>query len=197
MSEKSLFTDKVAEKIWAQYFRRLDRWLRALDETQKQELILEIKGHLLESLQSEPSESESERLLNAIERLGEPETYVKPMLAERLLTKASKSLKPKDVLRGLYYHFVGGVKKIFAGIIFVFGYALAVSLALIGLLKVFFPGRVGLFLFEKGTLLFGLSVKPEGARTEVLGYWIIPICLGSAFLLYIGLTKLLKVLKKK
>ncbi len=197
MTESAVFADKVAAKIWAQYFRRLERLIRALDETQRRELEIEIKGHLMESFQSQTSGSEAERLLNAIERLGEPESYIKPMLAERLLSSASKSLRPIYVLKGLYYHFVGGVRKVFAGGLFVLGYILIFILAASGVLKIFFPRHVGLFLYEKGGFLFGMTLNPERVRTEVLGYWIIPICLGLAFVLYIGLTKLLKVLKKK
>jgi uncharacterized membrane protein len=196
MIQDHLFSDNVATKLWAQYFRRLEQSLRALDEDQRRELILEIEGHLLESYRSEATGSEAERLLSAIDRLGEPETYVKPMLAERLLAKASRSLRPTDVLKGLYYHFVGGVKKVFAGILFVVGYLVTFCLALIAALKIVFPGHVGFFIFEKGDILVGMDVKPEGVRTELLGYWIIPICLGLSLLLYVGLTKFLKILKK-
>jgi len=197
MTENTIFSDKVTAKIWAQYFHRLDRLIRVLDETQRRELELEIKGHLLESFQSETSGGEAERLLNAIERLGEPESYIKPMLADRLLSSASKSLRPTDVLKGLYYHFVGGVRKVFAGVLFALGYVLVFILGMIGILKIFFPGHVGMFFNENGGFLLGMDLKPEHVRTEVLGYWIIPICLGLAFVLYIGLTKLLKVLKRK
>jgi hypothetical protein len=195
MTVNVIFSDKVTAKIWAQYFRRVAGLVRALNETQKRELELEIKGHLLESFQSETSGGEAERLLNAIERLGEPESYIKPMLAERLLYSASKSLRPTYILKGLYYHFVGGVRKVFAGGLFAIGYILVFILASIGILKVFFPGHVGMFLYEHGGFHLGMDLKPEGVRTEVLGYWIIPICFVSAFILYIGLTKLLKVLK--
>lgn len=197
MTENTIFNDKVAGKIWAQYFRRLEALVLALDETQRRELELEIKGHLLESYQSETAGGEAERLLNAIERLGEPESYIKPMLAERLLSSASRSLRPKYVLKGLYYHFVGGARKVLAGVVFAVGYLLVFVLALIGVLKIFFPRHVGLFLYEQGGALLGMDVKPEHVRTEVLGYWIIPICLGLAFALYVGLTKFLKVLRKK
>lgn len=190
------FSDKVAERIWTQYFRRLDRLIRPLDEIHRRELTLEIKSHLLESLQSEMMGSEAERLLNALDRLGEPESFIGPMRADRLLTKASKSMKPKDVLKGLYYHLAGGTRKLFLGILFVLGYILAVSFVLMAALKLILPGHVGLLLFNDGDVTFGLALDVANLKSDVFGYWIIPICLALAVGLYFGLTKLLKALKR-
>jgi hypothetical protein len=197
MNGERFFDDKVAERIWAQYFRRMDQMLRPLDEEQKADVTLEIKGHLLESFRSETSGSEAERLLNAIDRLGDSELFIGPMRADRLLAKASKSFKPRDVLKGLVYHFVGGTRKLALGIVFVLGYILVVCLWLISVLKIFFPRHVGLMLFEDGPLVFGYAANLAGLKSEVLGYWIIPICAGAAIGLYFGLTRLLKTLKRR
>jgi uncharacterized membrane protein len=197
MNDEHYFQDPIAEKIWRQYFNRLDRLLRPLDETQKRELTLEIKGHLLESFAADQTGAEAERLLNAIERLGEPEEFIRPMLADKLLTKASRTLSPGAVLKGLYYHLVSGARRVFFGILFVLGYLLAVCFALMAVLKVFFPKHVGILLFEKGDLVVGFAYDLKNLRTEVLGYWIIPIGLGLALILYLGLTKLLRKLKRK
>jgi len=196
MTDKAMCADPVAGRIWAQYFRRMNRLLRPLDEAQARELTLEVQGHLWESFRSGNAGSEAERLLDAIDRLGEPESFVGPMRADRLLEKASKSFRPKDVGKGLYYHLVGGTKKVVLGSVYVIGYLLAICLALIVPLKIFFPEHVGLFLFSNGDFVFGYALNLTGLRTEVLGYGIIPLCGLAAVGLYLGLTRLLKTLKR-
>jgi hypothetical protein len=196
MTGEHFFSDRVTEKIWAQYFRRLDRLIRPLDEVQRRELTLEIKGHILESFHSDTAGSEAERLLNAFDRLGEPESFIGPMRADRLLTKASKSMKPGDVLKGLYYHLTGGSRKLFLGILFVLGYILDVGLVLMAVLKPIIPNHVGLLLFNDGDFVFGFGWDTSNLKADVFGYFIIPICLILAAGLYFGLTKLLKALRK-
>lgn len=196
MTGEPSFADPVAARIWAQYFRRMNRLLRPLDEAQARELTLEIQGHLWESFRSEAAGSEAERLLNAIDRLGEPESFIGPMRSDRLLEKASKSFRPKDVLKGLYWHLVGGTKKAVLGVVYVLGYILAVIFGLIAVLKIVSPRHVGLFLFNDGDFMFGYALDLTGLRTEVLGYAIIPICGFAAIGLYFGLTRLLKTLKR-
>ena len=196
MNGEQFFTDKVAEKIWAQYFRRLDRQIRPLDEVQRRELTIEIKSHLLESFRGETTGSEAERLLNALDRLGEPESFIGPMRSDRLLTKAAKSMKPKDVLKGLYYHLAGGTRKLFLGLLFVLGYILDIGLVLMAVAKVIIPSHVGLLLFNDGHGVFGMALDVTGLKSDVFGYGIIPICLALAFGLYFGLTKLLKALRR-
>jgi uncharacterized membrane protein len=196
MNGEHFFSDRVAEKIWAQYFRRLDRLIRPLDEVQRRELTLEIKSHLLESFRGETAGSEAERLLNALERLGEPESFIGPMRSDRLLAKASKSMKPKDVLKSLYYHLAGGTRKMFLGILFVLGYILDVGLVLMAVLKPIIPNHVGLLLFNDGDVIFGFGRDTSNIKTDVFGYALIPICLVLAAGLYFGLTKLLKALRR-
>jgi hypothetical protein len=196
MNGEQFFSDRVAEKIWSQYFRRLDRLIRPLDEVQRRELTLEIKSHLLESYRGETAGSEAERLLNALDRLGEPESFIGPMRADRLLTKASKSLKPRDVLKGLYYHLAGGSRKLFLGILFVLGYILDAGLVLMAVLKPIIPSHVGLLLFNDGDVILGFAGDASNLKKDVFGYALIPICLISAVGLYFGLTKLLKALRR-
>ncbi len=196
MNGEHFFSDRIAEKIWAQYFRRLDRLIRPLDEVQRRELTLEIKSHLLESFRGETAGSEAERLLNALERLGEPESFIGPMRADRLLTKASKSMKPRDVLKGLYYHLADRTRKLFLGILFVLGYILDVGLVLMAVLKPIIPRHVGLLTFNNGDVIVGFGWDTSNLKTDVFGYAIIPICLILAVGLYFGLTKLLKALRR-
>ena len=191
------FRDKAAIKIWNNYFDRLERMIKALDSTQKEELKLEIQDHLMESYQGEQGDSEAERLLNALEKIGEPEEYLKPMLADKHLEKASQSMNPLSIIKGLYFCLFGGMKRFFVACFFFVGYILAIASALVAILKPFIPNYVGFFIEPKGAIpfYFGL-IRPSAEAKDVLGFWVIPIGIALFAFLYHWLTKSLRRLKK-
>jgi hypothetical protein len=195
MNAQNLFSETVAEKIWNDYFRRVNRCSRALGTGEQKELMLEIQDHLLESFKQETGATEAERLLEAIENIGAPEKFIKPLVADKLLAKASKTFNPKAVLKGLFYYFSVSIRHFLLGILFTVGYITSIGMGLMALLKPFFPQHVGLILYENGDFVFGIDVDITGSVGEVLGYWIIPICAALSVFIYLGLTRLLKVLR--
>jgi hypothetical protein len=72
MNAEELFQDTITLKIWKQYKRRLVRVLNPLDKELKEETILEIQAHLLESFQLEKGETEADRLLNVLKKWESP-----------------------------------------------------------------------------------------------------------------------------
>lgn len=195
MKSEELFSDKVAAKIWNQYFRRVNRFSKTLDKDQQEELHLEIQDHLYESFKQETGESEAVRLLNAIDKIGDPEEYIKPMVTDRLLSSASRTLNPKTILKGLYYNLLGSIERFFVSLFFIIGYIIAITFGSMAILKLFFPKNVGWFIYNSGGHAFGVIGDPINIRTEILGYWIIPIGIVLSLLLYLLLTRSLRVLK--
>jgi len=196
MNVKKLFSDKLAQKIWDQYFRRV-RWCsKSINFKLQEELKLEIQDHLYESFNRETGESEAERLLNAIDKIGDPEEYIKPLVAERLLSDASQTFNPRIIAQGLYYHLWGSVKNFLSSLIFFFGYCVVLIIGLLTILKIILPNYVGIFLHNNGGYSFGFDANVVNAK-EVLGYWFIPIGFLLTIILYMGITRLLKVLKKE
>jgi len=191
------FQDKITIKIWDQFFKNLDRKMKALRPDQKKELKLEIQDHLLASFQMEKAKDEAERLLNAIDLLGDPEEFIRPLLADKLLTRAAKTLSPKAAFKGLYYHIFGGVKGLVLSFFFGIGYVIVFILAVMALLKPFFPKNVGVLIQEEGGLVVGILANSKNVKIDVFGYWIIPLGLILAVILYIALTKLLRLLRIK
>jgi uncharacterized membrane protein len=191
MKAEDYFKNPVTQKIWDQYNQRLLYLLRRINSEEKEEMLLEIKGHLLESFQQDPAESEEERLLNALDRMGEPEKFLRPLIADKYMNRASKTLSPKDVIKGLYFSLFTGIKKAVLSIFIGLGYILVCILALIAVLKPFFPNHVGVILFNNGSMTAGISLNSSGVKIDYLGYWVIPIAVGLAVLIYIGLTKYL------
>lgn len=197
MKTKEIFSKKVTVKIWDQYFRRVNRFSKTLDRDLQKELQLEIQDHLYESFKQETGESEAVRLLNAIDKIGDPEEYIKPMVADRLLSSASRTLNPKTILKGLYYYLFGSIKRFFVSLFFSIGYLIVITFGIIAILKPFFPNNVGIFLDKDGfPTNIGIIGDSSPLQTDVLGYWIIPIGIVVSLLLYLGLTKKLKILKR-
>lgn len=195
MKTEELFQDTITLKIWKQYMLRLATVLNPLDNELREETTLEIQAHLLESFQHEEGESEADRLLNVLKKMGEPEVYLKPMIADKLIVKGSRSMKPAIIFKGLYYSFSRGFKKVVQACLFGLGYLIVFWLGFMALLKPFFPKNVGLLLFEEGDASFGLILDSTGLKTDVFGYWIIPGGFVLAVLLYICLSKWLRFLK--
>lgn len=197
MKVENLFTDKIAIKIWDQYFQRVKRLGRPLATDQQRDLSLEIQDHLLESFHHESGEDEAEKLLNAIEKIGDPEVYINPMLADKLLSSGARSMNPKTIFKGLYFNLYGSFKQFLVSFFISFGYLVSFTLALMAILEIFFPNSVGLFISDKGTPAMGVIHDAEFTRTDILGYWSIPMNLGFAILIYLGLTRRLMSIRNK
>jgi len=196
MKAEELFKTGVTQKIWNQYAERLRYLLRKLETNEKDELLLEIQSHLLESFRQNPAESEEERLLDAIHRLGEPEIFLKPMIADTYMDRASRTLSPRDVFKGLYFTFLSGFKKSLISLTLGLGYAFVVVFLVLAILKPFFPDHIGLLLFNDGTMTAGMALDTTGVKVDYLGYWFIPIAIGLSSLIYIGLTRWLRMIRR-
>ena len=195
MNGEKILSDTVAIKIWHQYFRRVKRCAKPLKSNQQEELILEIQDHLLESFKQETGDKEAEKLLNAIDKLGDPEEYLRPMIADRLLSSASSTLNPKTVFKGLYYDLFGNIKSFLLSLAFSLGYLTAFVFAVLSILKIFFPDNIGFFVGQNGSILIGI-IGGESLKTDILGFWDIPLGLLVSLIIYLVLTRNLKVIKR-
>ncbi len=118
------------------------------------------------------------------------------MVADRLLSSASKTMNPKTIFRGLYYYVFGSIKRLLVSLVFLMGYLTVFTFGIMSVLKLFFPHHVGFFLSHDGFPIVGITGNPEDIKTDVFGYWIIPIGIAVALLLYLTLTRRLSILKK-
>jgi len=197
MKTNSLFQDKVTLRIWDHFFHQTERTLKPLAEAQKEELTLELQDHLYTSFQQEKEGGEAERLMAAIERLGDPEAFLKPLLADKLLAQAARSLNPKTVIKGLYFFIAGGIRNLLLALFYICGYAVALTFFFMAVLKPLIPDHAGILWFNDGSFVAGVSLNSSGVAHDPLGYLIIPIGLAISILAYIGTTKLLHILKSR
>ncbi len=190
------FSDKVSIKIWQQHFKLIRHLSRTLSDQSQNDLILEIQDHLYESFRNQPGDDEPERLLNAIEQMGSPEEYLHPIITDHLLSAASKTYNPATILKSLVYYLMGGLKRFLISLFMMIGYTFSLVLAFMACVKPFYPEHIGLFISPQNGVSLGF-VKSASIESEILGYWMIPIGLVLSLGLYFGLTRLLRILRKK
>lgn len=192
MNIESKFQDRVTVKLWRNYFKRVQRVLKPLPQDQKKDIVLELQSHLLEKMIRIPSGAEAERLLEAMEQLGEPEEYLQSIVADRLILNATKSYLPGDLMGGLAYRLRINIKQALLSLAFGLGYFISFLFLLMAGLKFVMPNRVGLFEKADGTMVLGI-LEASNNFHDVLGYWIVPIGLTIFIFSYIILTKLLRL----
>jgi len=196
MNLEAVFKNPNSQKIWINYFDRVAKIIRVLDSESKKETELELQDHIFQSFKDENGEDEVSNLLTAIERLGEPEDFLKHIVSEKLIRKGVKTLSPKSLLSGLFYRLSGGLNFVISGLIFGLGYLLVFIFGLMSFIKFFIPEQVGLFIWPDDSWALGIINNFEGAN-EILGYWIVPLSLLVAFSIYYLITQLLKITLKK
>lgn len=160
------------------YLMTLRRSLGALPPEDVNDILREIRGHILERAEAS-GELTNERLVQILKELGRPEDIGPLYQAEAMVARARASFSPKLILLTTLYWAMRSAIGIFVFLAGVLGYILSLTLFLMALAKPFMPDRVGVFV--------GMP-----ATREILGWWIIPVGLVFGPLLMIGTTRLLR-----
>lgn len=185
-----IFNDPAAARAWREYFAEVDRLLASLGEADRSELRADLETHLLDSF-AQGDGSEADRLASGIRRLGRPADYLRPIIADQLLERGTRSYAPAPLARGLYHSLKLGTAHTLVSAGFALGYTMLAIFALMALLKPVWGAHVGLFREPDGSVSFGIVANATRAD-ELLGLWIIPIALLLTALLYVVLTRTLR-----
>ena len=178
--------DKNAQRVYDNYINSLRNVLNPILDSDRQEVLMEFNSHIYEHLQNNKSEIEIDALLNAIDKLGAPEEVLKPLKADKLLEKATKSFNPIQILKALLLNITNGVSYI----IFFLLYLSLGSFVFLIFAKLF-NSNVGMYYKEGKFQALGL-MKGDADYQEVLGYWFIPVMLITIIILYFIITLILK-----
>lgn len=182
--------DKNAQRVYDNYINSIRNVLKPILDSDRQEVLMEFNSHIYEHLQDNKSKLEIDALLNAIEKLGSPEEVLKPLIADKLLEKATKSFNPIQILKALLLNFTNGVSYI----IFFLLYLSLGSFVFLIFAKLF-SSNVGMYFKEGKFQAIGL-VKGSSKYQEVLGYWFIPVMILVTVSLFIIITLFLKFKKE-
>ena len=147
----------AAEKIVADYMEKLAAQLKGMNETDRQEVLAEIRSHIYESFSGDNEGDEIDRTLRALKRLGEPAEVVASRMGDSVTRLGKKKKSLSYILAGVLIVFfaaplgmggLGIVVGLLAGLaaLLVGYFAMAVALvvsgfvgALIGLVTIISP----------------------------------------------------------
>ena len=183
------FKDGNAQRVYDNYMKGIKNVVKPIPEVEREEVLMEFNSHIYERMQMNNDVSELESLLDSIDKLGAPEEVLKPLVADKLLEKATRSFNPIDVFKALVANLTNGV----AYFIFFILYTLLGTFVFLIFAKIF-NKDVGMYYREGKFQALGMVYGQEGAE-EVLGHWFIPLMLLCIIFFYLMITLLLKIKK--
>jgi uncharacterized membrane protein len=204
-------SDSVQQAI-DDYLARLRKGLRRLPGPERDELVEELRGHVLERLEARGSSGE--RSLDEVLRaVGDPAQLASQCETEALLRRAATSRSPWLLLRTTARWAGRGVAGVVALLVTVSGYGSALVCYACAVAKPLFPSHIGMWLtpehgvtigYWSGRLpsdLIGLSVGPPGGLVvfgtfgptagplrELLGLWLTPAGILAGFFFALATT---------
>ncbi len=175
----------------AEYIEALRKSLGALPPSEGDDIAEEIRMHVRERLASDSALKVDQVLAG----LGSPQALAREFQATQMLERASRSYSPLLMLRATLRWALTGFQGFLMFEIAVTGYAVGIGFLLLAFLKEFFPDIAGLWI---GPHLFEFGFRPENARLspahELLGPWLVPLCVLLGTLFTMGTTKLLRLI---
>ena len=192
------FKNKSSTLIYRDYLNRLKKNLKHSSAKDRKNILMEFNSHIFEGIQryGNIEVNETEKLMEVLNKLGDPQDVLKPMIAEKKLEEATRTFNPIHVFKALVLNITNGVKYIF----FAFLYLVLIGFLIIIGAKINNPKEVGLYFKDGDFYLLG-KMKPELMESlsanEVLGNWFIPFFLLLTVLLYIIITFLMRITARK
>ncbi len=184
------FKNTTSQKIYDNYMRRIKRTTSSLNKMDREEVLLEFNSHIFEGIQMSTDISEEDSLLHILDKLGDPEVVLKPLIADKKLFEATKTLNPIHVFKALLLNIGNGISYAIFSLLYLslFGFLYGIVLKLMN------PNEVGLFMVNGSIETLGTYKGLEtDVVVELLGNWFIPVMLLCAVVLFIFITLLLRL----
>jgi hypothetical protein len=169
------------------YMKKVHGMISRLPKHDQADIQREISSHIYESLNNYPETTVEQ----ALENLGEPQTYLSEWVVTRKLEKAVSTFNPFRIIWGLITGIVRQGAYAFKYILFGLLYLFTLAFGSLCIAKIIAPSHIGLFIYPQG-FTFGFNSDISNAH-EVLGAKFIPVCLFITILLYMIITVLLKM----
>jgi uncharacterized membrane protein len=172
------------------YFAALREQLAGLPADDVEEIVRELRGHIVERAAEGSSERNATPVEQILRQLGTPEEIGALYRADAMVAHARAGFSPALIIstttRWATKTFLGFLAFL-AGLV---GYAFGAALIVCAVLKPFFPAYIGLWINPHGVLLGAEVPRPHGQ--ELLDWWIIPYGLGLGIAFILGTTVLLR-----
>ena len=175
------------------YLTRLRSALTGMTVSEREDIVEEIHMHIRERL-SDPKSS----LDAVLAGLGPAGELAQQYRTGLLVQRARTSISPVVILRAALRWAATGVEGFIVFVIALIGYAMGTGFLLLALMKPFFPRNTGLWVgpdqFNFSFRMGATMTSPASPVHEVLGWWLIPVCLVLGSLSLVCTTKLLQFL---
>lgn len=173
------------------YFADLASRLTDLPPGARQDLLLELRAHVMDRLEllATPTEEDCRTVLKL---LGTPGDIARQYRMELLLKRPSWTISPLTVLRTSLRWTVAGVQGYAVFVAALLGYVLSACFFVTAALKPLFPRHIGVFLSEQGLQIARFPAPPSGQ--EVLGHYYIPMAILVGYLFALSTTLLIRFL---
>lgn len=179
--------ERLQAKIDA-YLGQLRRSLGELPAEEVNEILQEIRGHILERTQAS-GELTDEKLVSILQALGSPEQIAPLYQVDSIMARARSSFSPRVVMRGVHRWGMTSIWGFALFVIGIVGYSLGFSLILSGLCKIFAPSQIGAWV---GPHSFDIGVHSDAAARDVLGWWLVPVGVAGGAALVVATTRALR-----
>jgi hypothetical protein len=187
--KRSDFDSVEAYKIYAKYVEQVEETISTLSKEDRLDFMSEIDSHIYESFISNKAIiSEEERIKTVIRHLGNPQSYLKPVIAEKHLKQAVNTYYWRRIFKSLPAALLTGGQYL----ILVTMYLLIFSAGFLAIAKIFYPDKTGLFIEEGNFVAFGYISQMNAGAIELLGYWMIPASIVLSAVFYFFMTFILK-----
>lgn len=187
--EKIEFTDKLAGRVYSRYIKQVQHTVKSLPQEDRTDVLMEINSHIYEGMQRSTEGSEMDCLLDVLDKLGEPEVVLKPLVAEKALEQATKTFNPVHVFKALALNIGNGISYIMIACL----YLILLGFGFLIIMKLAYPSQVGAFYSDSGEfIVLGMPASTEGLK-EALGHFFIPVMLLCIVVSYLVITYILKL----
>jgi uncharacterized membrane protein len=180
MARWTEINDASARATLAAYFSKIDRALAPLRREDADDIKNELEAHVMDALAGGGAAHD------ALTQLGDPDEFLPPLVADRLRARAGQTLRPGDVMAALARSSAAGAGGALLTLGVGFGYAVALVLAVLGVLKLISPHGVGVYRLETGQIFIGADEHVRGV--DLLGIWFSPLAIAASIALYVLLT---------
>lgn len=191
--KKIQFRSAEAQKIYENYLKQIQSVTKKLSNEDQNDILMELNSHIFESISKiHNEENEVKILLDTLDKIGIPSEILKPLIAERKLNQATKTLNPIHIFQALILNFSYGIIYFIFFILYLFLFSFVVLI----FAKMFYPNNVG-FYYKKGEIFqYGGFLEVKNIQQyEILGIWFIPVTILLGVLFYFLISLLLKLKK--
>jgi uncharacterized membrane protein len=174
-----------------QYLSTLEKELATLPQSERHEIVNEIRAHILDRMQAGAAPSD------VLRQMGSPAALGREYTANLSVASAAKSRSPFKLFGAALHLASQGAKGFGVLVVTLIGYGAAFGMFLSVLLKPIFPDRVGLFVGKNGQVFIGMRPYGTEGLTEVLGDHFTVYVSIVAFFVGWGTTELLRAVMRK